>query len=110
MKLFLYSFIVLSLTGCLNGEERFVCEGNGFAYKNNGLVIKNNNISFLTNSNTPFCKKEGLLNFYSTDCSYSFTTKEYSSFQFDTVSYKMTYTWSSGGQFGNDSYQCKKVN
>jgi len=105
IKFSLITFSLL-LTSCSVSEQKFVCVHEN---KNTGLLIKSNMISFSTNLNVPFCKKEGLINLYSTDCSYSLFNKDYSSFQFDTVSYQLTYTWSSGGQFGNNLYQCKEL-
>lgn len=94
MKLFLYSFIVLSLTGCLNGEERYVCENEGLI-----LTKETATIAFWKYN---FCGTQGTVNLYSTDCKKgSIGTSE---LFFDTVALTVRNSGS------NKYVQCKKVN
>ena len=119
MKLFLYSFILLSLTGCLDSEKRFTCQSK-FGSSNEGLIIKNNKANLGSISDMKFCEKQGTVSFYSSDCNNS---KKYTSIRFDIVSYdlilsiKSELTESIRADFNldpnsssNSYYQCKQVN
>lgn len=109
MKTLFYSFILLLLTGCISGEERYICTSPLLTSNenvNHGLIIKNNKISFSALSDVPFCRKEGLLNIYSYDCSNS--TNKNVTFIFDTVSHQISQSFS--GISITSLYQCKKVN
>jgi hypothetical protein len=119
MKLFLYSFILLLLTGCLNSEERFTCQSK-FGSSNEGLIIKNNKAHLGSISDMKFCEKHGTVSFYSSDCNNS---KKYTSISLDTVSYDLTLSIKSEltssiranlnldqNSSSNSYYQCKQVN
>ena len=109
MKFFLYSLVLFVLTACSNEEQRYVCTSPLLLSNenvNHGLIIKNNKISFSALSDIPFCRKEGLLNIYSYDCSNS--TNKNVTFIFDTVSYQIAQSFS--GISGTSQYQCKKIN
>lgn len=97
MKLFLYSFILLLLTGCSNGEERYVCEKYG-------LILTKDKAIFSDNDNLEFCNKTGTVNLYSTNCKVYETSGLGKSLSFDAVAKTVRMNTFNG------SLQCKKVN
>ena len=94
MKLFLYSFILLFLTGCSINEQKFVCG-------NEGLIITKDSAT-IAFWKYQFCGTQGTLNMYSTDCKQG--TVGTSELYFDTVA--LTVRNSGSTQY----VQCKRVN
>jgi hypothetical protein len=93
MKKFFYLFILISLTGCFNGEEKFACDDRG-------LIITKEKATYSYHPDFQFCGKVGVVNVYKTKCIDDSSTILY----FDTVAKTLS------GSPINGSLQCKKEN